>query len=82
MMRMIRPLISAVNASIIVSSMGLFAIFITAGHQGVFIRFQKDLLSKNLVQNNISKHVINSSQQKYAVSIKLMLWKHNPLCSK
>lgn len=62
--------------------MGLFAIFIIAGHQGVFIRLQKDMLSKYLVQNNILKHIINSNQQKYTVSIKLMLWKHNPLCSK
>lgn len=44
--------------------MELFAIFIIAGHQGVFIRFQKDMLSKYLVQNNILKHIINSNKQK------------------
>lgn len=45
----------------------------------LFITIQKDLISKCLVQNNnILKYIINYSQQKYTVSVKLMLWKHNP----
>lgn len=52
-------------------------------HEGFFIRIQRDLRNKCLVQNdNILKHIIYYSQQKYNVSVKLMLWKHNPLCLK